>query len=93
MKKISILIPAYNIAHLLPRCLESILSQNIDNIEIVIVDDGSTDKTLECINDYAAQWKYIRAFSKKNEGVGAARNFLLDNAVGELYGLLMLMII
>ena len=83
MKKLSILIPAYNVERWLPRCLNSILSQVEDDIEIVIVDDGSTDTTLQCANEFAEKWNYIRVFSKHNEGVGAARNYLLDKACGE----------
>ena len=76
MKKLSILIPAYNVERWLPRCLNSILSQVKDDIEIVIVDDGSTDTTLPCANEFAEKWNDIRVFSKHNEGVGAARNYL-----------------
>lgn len=83
MKKLSVLIPAYNVERWLPRCLNSILSQVKDDIEIVIVDDGSTDTTLPCANEFAEKWNDIRVFSKHNEGVGAARNYLLDKACGE----------
>ena len=83
MKKLSILIPAYNVERWLPRCLNSILSQVKDDIEIVIVNDGSTDTTLQCANAFAEKWNDIRVFSKHNEGVGAARNYLLDKACGE----------
>ena len=83
MKKLSILIPAYTVERWLPRCLNSILSQVEDDIEIVIVDDGSTDTTLPCANEFAEKWNDIRVFSKHNEGVGAARNYLLDKACGE----------
>ena len=83
MKKLSILIPAYNVERWLPRCLNSILSQVEDDVEIVIVDDGSTDTTLPCANEFAEKWNDIRVFSKHNEGVGAARNYLLDKACGE----------
>lgn len=83
MKKLSILIPAYNVERWLPRCLNSILSQVEDDIEIVIVDDGSTDTTLQCANEFAEKWNDIRVYSKHNEGVGAARNYLLDKACGE----------
>lgn len=83
MKKLSILIPAYNVERWLPRCLNSILSQVEDDVEIVIVDDGSTDTTLQCANEFAEKWNDIRVFFKHNEGVGAARNYLLDKACGE----------
>ena len=83
MKKLSILIPAYNVERWLPRCLNSILSQVKDDVEIVIVDDGSTDTTLQCANEFAEKWNNIRVYSKHNEGVGAARNYLLDKACGE----------
>ena len=83
MKKLSILIPAYNVERWLPRCLNSILSQVEDDIEIVIVDDGSTDTTLQWANEFAEKWNDIGVFSKHNEGVGAARNYLLDKACGE----------
>lgn len=83
MKKLSILIPAYNVERWLSRCLNSILSQVEDDVEIVIVDDGSTDTTLQCANEFAEKWNNIRVYSKHNEGVGAARNYLLDKACGE----------
>ena len=59
MKKLSILIPAYNVERWLPRCLNSILSQVEDDIEIVIVDDGSTDTTLQCANEFAEKWCFL----------------------------------
>ena len=83
METLSILIPAYNSERWLPRCLTSILSQIKDEVEVIIVDDGSTDRTLQCAREFAEKWSCIEVFTKKNEGVGAARNFLLDKARGE----------
>lgn len=83
MVKLSILIPAYNVERWLSRCLNSILNQKVDGLEIIIVDDGSADGTLKLAKDFAKQRNYIYVYSKKNEGVGAARNFLLDKAQGE----------
>ena len=83
METLSILIPAYNSERWLPRCLISILSQIKDEVEVIIVDDGSTDRTLQCAREFAEKWSCIEVFTKKNEGVGAARNFLLDKARGE----------
>jgi len=83
METLSILIPAYNSERWLPRCLTSILSQIKDGVEVIIVDDGSMDKTLQCAREFAEKWSCIEVFTKKNEGVGAARNFLLDKARGE----------
>ena len=61
----------------------SILSQIKDEVEVIIVDDGSTDRTLQCAREFAEKWSCIEVFTKKNKGVGAARNFLLDKARGE----------
>ena len=83
MEKLSILIPAYNVEQWLSRCLNSILVQDTEDVEIIIVDDGSTDNTLQYAKRFSAKWNNIKVFSKKNEGVGAARNFLLDKAQGE----------
>ena len=68
MCKLSILISAYNVECWLSRCLDSILSQISEGIEIIIVDDGSTDKTLQCAREFAEKWSCIEVFTKKNEG-------------------------
>ncbi|MBW4759580.1 glycosyltransferase family A protein [Prevotella denticola] len=83
MIELSILIPAYNAERWLPRCLNSILDQIEDGVEVIIVDDGSKDETLQCARGFTEKYDGIKVFSKKNEGVGAARNFLLDKAEGE----------
>lgn len=80
---LSILIPAYKVETLLPRCLDSIFCQDTSQIEVVLVDDGSPDGTYEVAKTYAEKHANLRVFHKDNEGVGAARNFLLEQAVGE----------
>lgn len=80
---LSILIPAYKVETLLPRCLDSIFRQDTSLIEVVLVDDGSPDGTYEVAKTYAEKHTNLRVFHKDNEGVGAARNFLLEQAVGE----------
>jgi len=80
MKKISILIPIYNAELYVNRCLSSIFSQQMEDIEVIIVNDGSTDGTEDKISKFGSKIKY---FKKQNEGVGAARNRLIDLAEGE----------
>lgn len=81
--QLSILIPAYKVEALLPRCLDSIFCQDSTDIEVVLVDDGSPDRTFDVAKAYAEKHANLRVFRKDNEGVGAARNFLLKQAMGE----------
>lgn len=80
---ISIIVPAYNCESTLTRCVESVLSQQFKDFELLLVDDGSTDCTPALCDAYAAEDGRVRAFHKPNGGVSSARNMGLDNAVGE----------
>lgn len=62
---ISVIIPAYNVAPWLPRCLDSILAQTYPKLEIIVVDDGSADNTRQVMEDYAARDGRIRPISRK----------------------------
>ncbi len=82
MDKVSIIIPVYNSEKFLPRCLESIINQTYKNLEIIIVDDGSTDNSRKIISDYIQKDTRINLISKKNSGVSASRNIGLEKATG-----------
>lgn len=83
MAFISIIIPAYNIEKYIARCLDSIVSKHSDDIEVIVVDDGCTDRTGDIIDEYAAKYDKIKAIHKENGGVSSARNAGFDNAKGE----------
>ena len=80
--RFSIIIPVYNCDLYLRDCVNSVLSQNYENIEIILIDDGSTDKSGLICDEYAAQNERVRAYHQKNAGVSAARNVGLDMATG-----------
>lgn len=81
---LSIIIPVYNAAETLDRCIKSIIKQTIgENIEIIIINDGSTDDSVEVCKKYVDVDSRIKVISKCNEGVAVARNIGLDNANGE----------
>lgn len=83
MPKISVIIPAYNVERYLSRCLDSVMSQTFKNFEVIVVDDGSSDKTGEICDKYAVLDKRINVIHKKNEGVSAARNAGIEMARGD----------
>lgn len=85
MSKVSIVIPVYNSSQYLPQCLNSLLEQTYQNMEILCVNDGSTDGSLEILEQFAQKDERIRIFTKENEGKGAAsaRNMGLANATGK----------
>ena len=80
---ISIIIPIYKVENLLERCVDSILRQTYDNIEILLVDDGSPDRCGEICDQYAIKDSRIKAIHKKNGGLSDARNAGIDVAKGE----------
>ena len=82
-KKISIIVPAYNSEKTIKRCINSILHQTYRNFELVVVDDGSNDKTPQLLDDYALLDERIKVIHKANGGVSSARNVGLENATGE----------
>lgn len=82
-EKVSIIIPIYNSEKYLTRCIESIISQSYNNIEIIIVDDGSTDKSLNIANKYAKTDKRIIIISKEHAGVSDSRNIGIMHATGK----------
>ncbi len=80
---ISFIIPAYNFEKYIEQCILSICNQTHQNIEIIVINDGSTDKTGDIINRLASEDKRIIAIHKKNEGVSIARNYGIEHAKGE----------
>lgn len=83
---ISIIVPVYNIMEYLPRCVYSIMAQTYRRLEILLVDDGSTDGTGELCDELARQDERIRVFHKENGGSSSARNLALKEARGEYFG-------
>lgn len=83
MELISVIIPAYNNEKYLPKCLDSIINQTYKNIEILLIDDGSTNNCGKICDEYAKKDLRIKVIHKENGGVGSARNCGLDNANGE----------
>lgn len=83
MAKISVIIPVYNSDEYLAKCLESVINQTYQDIEIILVDDGSTDRSLEICRRYAKKDERISVFHQKNKGAVSARKMGVKNANGE----------
>lgn len=83
MKKISIIIPVYNVEKYLNKCLDSIVKQSYKNLEILIIDDGSKDNSLKIAREYEKRDNRIRVFTQKNSGVSSARNLGIKNSTGD----------
>lgn len=82
-KKVSVIVPVYNVEKYLGQCIESIEKQTYNCIEIIIIDDGSTDKSLAIARQYEKKFNNIIVISQKNGGQGSARNTGLKNATGD----------
>ena len=83
MAKISVIIPVYNVEKFLNRCIESVINQDFTEIEIIMVNDGSTDKSGKICKRYANEDGRIKFFSKENGGLSSAINYGLDKATGK----------
>ena len=85
--KLSVIVPVYNVENYLADCVDSILNQTMQDIEILLVDDGSKDASGRIADDYAARYpERIRCLHVANGGQGRARNFALPLAKGEYLG-------
>lgn len=80
---ISIMVPIYNVEKYLEKCIDSLLSQTYQNIEVILVDDGSTDKSGELCDLYKEKDNRILVYHKKNGGVSDTRNFCIKKATGQ----------
>ncbi|MBS4760417.1 MAG: glycosyltransferase [Clostridium sp.] len=83
MYKISVIIPVYNCEKFLQKCLDSVVMQTYQNLEIICVDDGSTDKSAQILKEYSLKDSRFKIISQKNEGQSSARNRGLEEATGE----------
>ncbi len=81
--KVSVIVPVYNVYNYLDKCLTSLVNQTLDDIEIIVVNDGSPDNSQEIIEKYQKKYPCIKAYKKKNGGMSSARNYGLKHASGE----------
>lgn len=85
--KVSVLVPCYNVERFLPQCLDSLVAQTLKELQIICINDGSTDNTLQILKEYAARDSRVEIIDKKNSGYGASMNCGLDAAYGEYIGI------
>ena len=83
MVKISVIVPVYNCEDYLEESIKSILNQSFKDIEIICVDDGSSDNSLNILKDLACEDSRLKVFSQENQGSSSVRNFGLKNASGD----------
>jgi len=86
MPKVSVIIPVYNAAQYMAQCIESVITQTLQDIEVIIINDGSTDNSLDIITKYQEKDARITVINQNNQGVSAARNKGLEIATGEYIG-------
>ncbi len=87
LPKVSILVPVYNTSEYLEECLNSLVGQTLEDIEIIVINDGSSDNSLEIINECASKDDRIKIINKENSGYGASMNKGLNLAAGEYIGI------
>lgn len=86
MIKVSVIVPVYNVEKYLRGCLGSLVGQTLHGLEVIVVNDGSTDGSQQIIDEFAQKYPFIKSFVKENGGLSDARNFGLRHAVGEYIG-------
>ena len=86
MVKVSVIVPVYNMEKYLQQCLDSLLVQTLEDIEIICVNDGSTDSSAEILACYVAKDERIKVINKPNGGLSSARNAGIRKAIGEYIG-------
>lgn len=87
MKKVSVIVPVYNVEKYIKKCLDSLVNQTLKDIEIIVVNDGSPDNSQSIIDDYVKKYpKKVKSYIKENGGQGSARNFGITKATGEYIG-------
>ena len=85
--KVSIIVPTYNVSKYLNECMDSILNQTLKDIEVIAIDDGSTDESLKILREYENKDKRVKVITKPNSGYGHTMNIGLDRASGEYIGI------
>ena len=83
MPKISVIIPCYNVEDFVEECLDSVINQTFEDMEIICINDGSTDNTLSILESYAKRDDRIKILNQNNQGLSASRNRALEMAKGE----------
>lgn len=83
---VSIIVPCYNVAAYLDQCMESLAGQSMEDIEIICVNDGSSDHTAEILREWRDRDGRVRVIDRKNSGVSAARNSGMEEAAGKYIG-------
>ena len=83
MNRLSIIVPVYNVQNYIDECINSIVEQSVRNIEVILVDDGSTDQSGNKCDLWKAKYSFIKVIHKENGGLSSARNIGLDNATGD----------
>ena len=82
-EKVSVIVPVYNVEQYLARCLDTVLAQTYENLEVICVNDGSTDNSLNILEHYARFDSRIKIVNKENGGLGSARNAGIKEAEGK----------
>ena len=87
MAKVSVIVPVYNVENYIDRCLKSLVNQTLEDIEIIVVNDGSPDNSQKIIDKYVKRYpNKVKSYIKENGGQGSARNFGLEKSTGEYIG-------